>query len=112
LLNELAQQGVKHTLENVVAIAKDASGKIVFLETGGPNAGLQHIVQEHGAQFAQQGIAEAQIPDAVMAAVTRGRQVGMQGTRPIFEVEFGGKTQRIAVTVGNNGFIVGANPAP
>src|SRR5580704_14777041 len=54
----------------------------------------------------------AQIPDAVMAAVTRGKQVGMQGIRPIFEVEFGGKTQRIAVTVGNNGFIVGANPAP
>jgi hypothetical protein len=63
-------------------------------------------------QFAEQGIAEAQIPDAVMAAVIRGRQVGMQGTRPIFEVEFGGNIQRIAVTVGNNGFIVGANPAP
>jgi hypothetical protein len=112
LPNELAQQGVKHTPENVVAIAKDAGGKIVFLEKGGPKAGLQHIVEQHGAQFAQQGIAEAQIPEAVMAAVTRGKQVGMQGTRPIFEVEFGGKTQRIAVTVGDNGFIVGANPAP
>jgi hypothetical protein len=111
LLGELAQQGVRHTPENVVAIARDASGRVVFLESGNARAGLQHIVQEHGAQFAQRGITEAQIPDAVMAAATRGRQVGMQGTRPIFEVEFNGQTQRIAVTVGDNGFIVGANPA-
>jgi hypothetical protein len=76
LLNELAQQGVKHTPENVVAIAKDAGGKIVFLEKGSPKAGLQHIVEQHGSQFARQGIAEAQIPEAVMAAVTRGKQVG------------------------------------
>ncbi len=110
LLEELAQGRVKHTPENVIAIAKDASGKVVFLEKGGAKAGLQHIVQEHGAQFAQQGIAEAQIPDAVMAAVTRGKQVGMQGARPIFEVEFNGKTHRIAVDVSSNGFIVGANP--
>ena len=112
LLDELAQSGVNYTPENIVSIAKDASGKLVFLEKGGAKAGLQHIVQEHGAQFAQQGIAEAQIADAVMAAVTQGKQVGMQGTRPIFEVTFGGRTHRIAVTVGNNGFIVGANPAP
>jgi hypothetical protein len=83
----------------------------VFLEQGNARAGLQHIVEQHGADFARRGISEAQIPDAVMAAATRGRQVGMQGTRPIFEVEFNGQTQRIAVTVGDNGFIVGANPA-
>lgn len=110
-MGELAEQGVRHTPERVVVIGRDAGGRVVFLEQGNARAGLQHIVEQHGADFARRGIPEAQIPDAVLAAATRGRQVGMQGARPIFEVEFNGQTHRIAVTVGDNGFIVGANPA-
>ena len=30
--------------------------------------------------------------------------------RPIYEVNYKGSTQRVAVTVGSNGYIVGANP--
>ncbi|MFO0843757.1 MAG: hypothetical protein U0797_15410 [Gemmataceae bacterium] len=111
MLEELAQQGVKHTPEQVVAIARDAAGKVVFLEEGNARAGLRHIVEQHGADFARRGIPEERIPEAVLAAATRGTQVGIQGTRPIFEVDFDGQTRRIAVTVGANGFIVGANPA-
>ncbi|ASA57894.1 hypothetical protein [Vibrio gazogenes] len=34
-----------------------------------------------------------------------------EGTgRPIYEYQFNGQTHRTAITVGNNGFIVGANP--
>ena len=44
-----------------------------------------------------------------MQAVLNGKQVGMQGTRPIYEVTFNGVKQKVAVTVGNNGFVVGAN---
>jgi hypothetical protein len=111
LLEELAQQGVKHTPEQVVAIARDAAGRIVFLEEGNTRAGLRHIVEQHGADFTRRGIPEERIPEAVLAAATLGRHIGTQGTRPIFEVDFDGQTQRIAVTVGANGFIVGANPA-
>jgi len=50
------------------------------------------------------------IHELVMQAVTQGEKVGVQGTRPIYEVQFEGTTQRVAVTVGNNGFVVGANP--
>ena len=110
LIGELAQKGVKHTPENIIAIGKDASGKIVFLEKGNPKAGLQHIIKEHGSQFAQKGVPESQISDLVFKAATEGKQVGMQGTRPVFEVEFGGKIHRVAVQVSDNGFIVGANP--
>lgn len=50
-----------------------------------------------------------------MAAVTKGIFRGYQGTieprREIYEVIFNGQTQYIAVTVGDNGYIVGANPA-
>ena len=50
-------------------------------------------------------------PDAIMAAVIDGTRVGLQGMRPVYEVQFDGQTQLIAVTVADNGFVVGANPA-
>lgn len=49
-----------------------------------------------------------------MDAVSKGKIIGYQGKgtgRPIYEVLINGQKQRIAVTTGNNGFIVGANPA-
>ena len=49
------------------------------------------------------------IPKFIMQAILTGRKVGMQGTRPIYETTFNGTTHRVAVTVVNNGFVVGAN---
>ncbi|MCO8314386.1 DUF637 domain-containing protein, partial [Pseudomonas mandelii] len=113
LLDELIANGVKFTPENVIATARSSSGKVVFLETGNSKAGLQHIIEEHGSQFAQMGVSEAQIPGVVMKAVSEGKLVGYQGSgggRPIYELTINGQQQRIAVTVGDNGFVVGANP--
>ncbi|XXD92772.1 DUF637 domain-containing protein [Pseudomonas sp. Z4-7] len=113
LLDELTANGVKFTLENVVATTRNSSGKVIFLETGNSKAGLQHIIEEHGSQFAQMGVSEAQIPGVVMKAVSEGKLVGHQGSgtgRPIYELTINGQPQRIAVTVGDNGFVVGANP--
>ncbi|SDL72922.1 hypothetical protein SAMN05216186_1291, partial [Pseudomonas indica] len=113
LIDELAANGVKFTPENVIAVGRSPSGQVVFLETGSSKAGLQHIIEEHGSQFVQMGVSEAQIPGVVMKAVTEGKLVGYQGSglgRPIYELVINGEPQRIAVTVGNNGFIVGANP--
>lgn len=59
------------------------------------------------------GVSQAQVPEVVMQAVTQRWVVGYQGSgkgRLIYEVTVNGPQQRIAVTVGNNGFIVGANP--
>lgn len=112
LFKEMTAQGIKFTPENIVGAAKNNSGKIIFLEKGNSKAGLQHIVEEHGKQFAQIGVSEARIPDVVMKAVTDGKVVGYQGTgtgRPIYETMINGKKYNIAVTVGNNGYIVGAN---
>lgn len=115
LVNELRSSGIRFTEANIVYIGRDQTGKIVWLETGNNTAGLQHILNEHKTDFENVGISENQIPDAVMRAVTTGRIVGYQGTgqgRPIYEITFNGQTQYIAVTVGSNGFIVGANPNP
>jgi Transposase and inactivated derivatives len=54
-----------------------------------------------------------QVPDAVFSALQQNKVVGYQGTgtgRPIYEYTFNGQTHRMAITVGDNGFIVGANP--
>lgn len=114
LLSELAAAGLKHDPASVLRIGRDASGRIVFLESGGARAGLAHIVAEHADHFAARGVSLDEVPELVMNAVTRGRIVGYQGRgtdRPIYEILFGGRLQRVAVTVGSNGFIVGANPA-
>ena len=48
-----------------------------------------------------------------MTAVKHGSIVGYQGRgfgRPIYEFKYEGITRRIAITIGSNGYIVGANP--
>ena len=112
LLKEMTSQGIKYTPENIVQVAKNAEGKIIFLEAGNDRSGLAHIIKEHGAQFAQIGVAESKIPDVVMKAVSDNKVVGYQGSgkgRPIYETVINGKKYNIAVSVGNNGYIVGAN---
>ncbi|MBD2666046.1 hypothetical protein B6N60_04988 [Richelia sinica FACHB-800] len=113
LIAELAELGIKHNPAKIVKIAKQADGKIVFLEEGNTEAGLQHILEEHSSQFAEQGIEAEQIPDVVITALTEGKIIGYQGrkkTRIIYEVRLNSKTHYIAVTVSDNGYIVGANP--
>ena len=115
LIDELAKNGVKYTPEDIVAIGKNPSGEVVFLENGTAQSGLQHIVEGHAADFAAKGIPEAQIPEAVMKAATEGNSVGIVGSGPnartIYEIDFNGNTQRIAVGKASNGYIVTAHPA-
>jgi len=87
-------------------------GNIAFLERGNSKSGFQHIVKLHGAEFAQAGIPEGKIPDLLTQALTNERIVGQQsrrGGRPIYKVSYEGRTLRVAITVGSNGYIVGAN---
>ncbi|MEL6813956.1 MAG: hypothetical protein AAFP03_03970 [Cyanobacteria bacterium J06598_3] len=111
LIKELTTIGVNHTPEDIVAIARLPDNKIVFLEKGKTRDGLVHIISRHGSQFADHGISIEQIPDVVMAAVTRGVPVGIQGRdRIIYSVEFEGAIHNVAVSIGRNGYIVSANP--
>jgi hypothetical protein len=120
LIAEAQSDGLKLDSDSVIEIGKDPNGRFVWLEEGGVNpgsgkeAGLQHIINEHADDFARQGIAESDIPRVVHEAATRGEYTGrIQGRppgRPIFAIEYDGKTKYIAVTIGRNGYIVGANP--
>jgi hypothetical protein len=110
LLDELQRQGIKHNPDDIVEIGRTEAGQIVFLEKGNSRAGLQHITERHAADFANVGVPEEKIAKLVFTAVTTGRVVGAQRTRPIYEVVFEGRLYKLAVSVGDNGFIVGANP--
>jgi uncharacterized protein YukE len=110
LLDELKAAGIKHNPDDILHIGRDRLGKIIFLETGNARAGLTHIINRHVDDFGRVGVAEDKIGTLVFAAVTDGAVVGAQRTRPIYEVVFEGRVYRIAVSVGDNGFIVGANP--
>lgn len=109
LMDELASSGVKYNPDEVIAVIKTADGKLVWLENGNSSAGLEHIMQ-HADQFATKGISSDKIPDFIMHAIKNGEIVGTQRTRTIYEVMYERKLQRVAISIGDNGFIVGANP--
>ncbi|MFM0288003.1 hemagglutinin repeat-containing protein [Paraburkholderia megapolitana] len=109
-LDTLAANGVKFTPKNVIATGTAADGQVVFLETGSSSAGLQHIIEEHGVDFTNKGIAQSDIPSVVMDAVTQGKLVGTNGSAPVYEITYNGTPKYVSVGVSSNGFIVRANP--
>ena len=112
LIAEVLANGEMISPEKIVMITRDPNGKIVWLETGNAKSGLEHIINQHGHEFNGRGVANKDIPDYVLEAVYQGNVVGTQGKRnprTIYEFVYNGKKQRIAVQVGSNGYIVGAN---
>ncbi|WP_373559109.1 ricin-type beta-trefoil lectin domain protein [Streptomyces sp. SA15] len=114
LLDKLKDAGVKFDRANTIWIIEYAKPGVplAWLEKGTVNAGLTHIMFRHAGEFANAGVRVEDIPALVKTALTEGTRVGTQGAgRPIFEVAFHGKTQRVAVSVGDNGYVIGANIA-
>ncbi|MGY1498223.1 ricin-type beta-trefoil lectin domain protein [Streptomyces sp. QTS52] len=114
LLEQLRDAGAKINRANTIWIVNYAKPglPIAWLEKGNVDAGLTHIIFRHAGEFAQVGVRVEDIPAVVSKALTEGTRVGTQASgRPIYEVVFNGKTQRLAVSVSDNGFVIGANPA-
>ena len=113
LIAQLPASGVKHNPENILQITRLLEGRIVFLEIGNDISGWQHIRKDRANDFANRGIPEDMIIDAIMSAVTSGIIIGTQGTkrkRDVYEIDFNGVVQYISISVGEKGYIVGANP--
>ncbi|WP_249746258.1 RHS repeat domain-containing protein [Pseudomonas entomophila] len=112
---------------DVLAVAKrpnaDGRGsKILFLSAGDENKGFKHVLR-HRNSFEKVGVkGDEEIKELVVHALANGREVDVQNPfnknvnvngetgRPVYEVEFKGKMQRVAITTGRYGIIVGANP--
>ncbi|MBR4373872.1 MAG: hypothetical protein IKO57_00270 [Treponema sp.] len=74
-----------------------------------------HIENAHGDDFNKKGISNDKIPDLLLELLKRGVDTGKKqgrhkNARPIFEVNFEGKILKVAITISENGFLVGANP--
>ena len=111
LFQEMLDRGIKFTKENVIALEKMRDGRIIFLEDA-PGKGLDHIWEEHGAEFGKKAINREDMPLLLMKAIQEENIIGYQGKgygRPIYSVEFQGEIVQVAISVGSNGFIVGAN---
>ena len=114
LMKELEESGEKYSGKDVIFVVKQQNGKLAWLEEGNDGAGWKHI-RKHIKDFTEQGIDEDSIVDLLREAILRGKMIGYQKTenktpREVYELEFNGKTIRIAITISDNGFIVGANP--
>jgi hypothetical protein len=113
LIAQLQADEIKHNPDGILRIARLSDGKIIFLEIGNARSGWQHIQKDHANDFTNRGIPEDMIIDAIMSAVTRGIIIGTQGTkrkRDVYEIDFNGTVQYISISIGVNGYIVGANP--
>lgn len=114
LIDEVIVSGWKISPEKVVGITRDPNDKIIWLETGNESSGLEHIIIEHKSDFNDIGITQDVISNFVLEAVHQGKIIGTQGKgknpRAIYEVEYNGNMYKIAIQVGSNGYIVGANP--
>ena len=116
LIDEVIAKGDKINPSDVIGIARDGNNKIVWLEKGhlgSRPSGLAHIMDAHENHFNQVGIKSGDISDFVLSAVSKGTIVGYQGKgtgRPIYQITYKDNVYRVAVTIGDNGYIVGANP--
>lgn len=114
LIAELRELGIKHTPNQILRINKLPNGQIVFLEqgkNGKRGSGFKHILENHELEFRLRSILPEDLPDAIMIALSQGTIIGyQQPDRPIYEVNFQGRNQLIAITVSDNGYIVCANP--
>lgn len=106
---------IKFNAEEVLFIDKIGE-KFVFLERGVQNeekkqgAGYKHILT-HAKEFKQNNISIAKLPYVLFSSLSKNNIIAYQGKgkgRPIFEAE--NEKIGIAITVGSNGYIVGANP--
>ena len=117
LVKEVKEKGFKITEEKVIFITKDKNGKIRWLEKGrlaseGNRAsGLVHILNEHALHFNRKGISANLIPALIKKEVEDAKIVGKSGKdRDVYETTMNGKIVHIAITISDNGYIVGAHP--
>ena len=114
LLLELQETGVKFNKEEIVFIARDMTGQLVWLETGTLQAGLKHILAKHLKDFMTAfQLEEKDIPLFLESIVTYGKVISnlpsknANGFDRIYEYK--GNYYMFA-GIGDNGFIVTAFP--
>ena len=113
LIEELIRNKVKFSFANLIGIVKSPSGKVIFLEKGNSRAGFEHILARHESDFAAKGIHKDDLANFLLETIERGEIIGttsLSRPRPVFKGIYNGREVNVTITIGDNGFIVGANP--
>jgi RHS repeat-associated protein len=72
--------------------ARGPDGRLVWLEEGDAESGLEHIIERHGSDFAARGISADRIPDALKTALDEGSVLGYNGDGVIYQFNYAGRT--------------------
>ena len=116
LLNQLVDSKTKINVEDIVFIAKDSSGQIVWLEKGNDTAGLNHIMKHENDFVAKHNIQKGCLSSHLKNVVSKGNVIssrpvklpnGKYGIEKIYLYK--GKYYTLGA-IGTNGFIVSMYP--
>lgn len=103
LMDEVKARGDKISEKDVVFITKDKNGKIVWLEKGKLKS-----ESSKPSELKKNGISINRIPELIKKAVEEAKIVGISGVdRPVYETTFNKQIVHLAITIGDNGYIVG-----
>lgn len=117
MLKPLYEMGVKFTPENVIFVAKDSTGKIVWLEKGYHGKGADHIIEKHSKHFESAlGIKNESIINFLKQTISKGKLIkselininGRNGYNNYYDIA--NNKYYLKVGIGANGFIVSAFP--
>jgi hypothetical protein len=112
LIAELRAAGVSFTEKEIVQIIRSAAGKVVWLEKGSAQAGLEHIMTGHASQFAKLGVnGEQNVVKLIVETLKTKTPISVDATGgQVFKVIMGGAEREMKIVVGSNGFVVTAYP--
>lgn len=113
LVDEAVAAGHNISPADVVQIARAPDGRVVWLERGDGRSGLSHILRAGRIRdFARRGVAYADIPRLAVRAATHGTWLGqVREGGDAYDVDLGGgRSVKVVVVVGSNGYIVSAYP--
>ena len=117
LVAELERNGVKFSREDMLFVARDKTGQIVWLEKGNAGAGMGHIKSRgHDEQIAKAfGIPKADVESYLRKVISQGSVVKNElkpiGNRMGYERVYHYEGEYCIITgIGTNGFIVSAYP--
>ena len=116
MIKPLIDAGVKFYAKDVIFVTHDKKGRLIWLETGNSNSGLNHIVLKHSDDFLNKhNVTQEQIPNHIKSIVQTGNveycRTVRKGNRDGLEILYSKENQYYLLSgVGTNGFMVSAYP--
>ncbi|MDC2840553.1 hypothetical protein PO185_02650 [Limosilactobacillus mucosae] len=109
LMEELKNSGVKYTEKDVVLVAKNYNGKLLWLEKGNESSGLKHIEKRHQKDFG----ANTNVKDLLMKILPLKplKHFSRKKGKKLADIYLYKKNSKLyLVAYGDNGYIVSFYP--